>query len=416
MSHRKNLVPWALTAGVARTADEMAGPALLLTILSTTGQARSAGLCVGAMTLATGVAGPLVGARLDSSESPKRLTAASMGLMASAMIGVGWASTTSTLLVLLLAILAGLTAPVVSGGWTSQLANVVPRSALPRASAWDAATYNVAGIVGPGCVGLSGFVFAESRSMTIAGVTMLLAVPLTLAVPSAALPPDEAPLDAVAGVRPVASRTRLALRRDLTTGFISLWRSQALRRATVITTVGHTGIGVGFVGITLRADDLGLSVSGGPLLLGVFAAGALLGTFTTGYTRVAKKPDHVVVVGTIGIGIGLLVNSVVESMAFVVATLLLAGWAEGLLFTALLAVRHREAPERHRAQIFTTAASLKIGANALGMAGLVLVTDDGGRLLFVAGALQLVAVLLGVLVTTRAPSQPAPSGRSLEIR
>jgi len=44
------------------------------------------------------------------------------------------------------------------------------------------------------------------------------------------------------------------------------------------------------------------------------------------------------------------------------------GVREGPQLTALFAVRHREAPEHMRGQIFTTAASLKIGGLAIGAA------------------------------------------------
>ncbi len=46
----------------------------------------------------------------------------------------------------------------------------------------------------------------------------------------------------------------------------------------------------------------------------------------------------------------------------------LAGVGEGPQLTALFAVRHREAPGHMRGQIFTTAASLKIGGLAVGAA------------------------------------------------
>ena len=51
-----------------------------------------------------------------------------------------------------------------------------------------------------------------------------------------------------------------------------------------------------------------------------------------------------------------------------VAAVALGGAGEGPQLTALFAVRHRESPEHLRGQIFTTAASLKIGGLAAGAA------------------------------------------------
>ncbi|NEB10438.1 MFS transporter, partial [Streptomyces coelicoflavus] len=54
-------------------------------------------------------------------------------------------------------------------------------------------------------------------------------------------------------------------------------------------------------------------------------------------------------------------------VALLVAALVL-GVGEGPQLTSLFAVRHREAPEHLRGQIFTTGASLKVTAFALGVA------------------------------------------------
>ena len=50
------------------------------------------------------------------------------------------------------------------------------------------------------------------------------------------------------------------------------------------------------------------------------------------------------------------------------AAVALGGAGEGPQLTALFAVRYRESPEHMRGQIFTTAASLKIGGLAIGAA------------------------------------------------
>lgn len=399
---RRGVLSWGLTAGIARTADEMAAPALLITVLAITEEPRIAALCVAAMTLATGLAGPFVGACLDASRSPRRLTAMAMAWMALAMIAMGPAANDNIGVVAVLAMLAGLAAPVVSGGWTSQLPTVVPPAYLTRASAWDAATYNIAGIVGPGCVGLLGLVIAESWSISMAGAVMLLAVPLAATVPTHRnAVPEAAGSD-------VADRSARGLGRDVLTGLRLLWRNHALRRVTIATTLGHMGIGAAFVGITLRAVELGLPASTGGILLGCLAGGALAGTVTMGYTRLGGHPDIIVLLGTLGLGGGLLTTAMLPSATAMGATLALAGWAEGLLFTGMLSVRHREAPDRYRGQIFTTAASLKIGANALGMSAIVLLTNDGRTLLLTAGAVQLVAVATALVLTLN----PGPRGES----
>jgi len=405
---RRSLLAWSLTAGIARTADEMAAPALLITVLAVSDEPRIAALCVAAMTLATGLAGPFVGACLDASRSPRRLTGMAMAWMALAMIAMGPAANESNGVVALLAVLAGLAAPVVSGGWTSQLPTVVPRAYLARATAWDAATYNIAGIVGPGTVGLLGFVVAQSWSISTAGAVMLLAVPLALAVPThhRALPAE--------AERAIGTHDAPRFGREVLTGLRLLWCNQALRRVTVMTTVGHMGMGAAFVGITLRAVELGLPASRGGILLGCLAAGALVGTVTMGYTSLGNHPDIVVLLGTLALGCGLIATSMLPNATAIGVVLALAGSAEGLLFTGMLSVRHREAPDRYRGQVFTTAARLKIGANALGMSVIVLLTHDGRALLLSAGALQLLAVVSALALSRNAGQRGGSSSRAAD--
>ncbi|MFJ4340057.1 hypothetical protein [Streptomyces sp. NPDC088915] len=68
-----------------------------------------------------------------------------------------------------------------------------------------------------------------------------------------------------------------------------------------------------------------------------------------------------------------------------------AGIGEGPQLTALFAVRHREAPERLRSQVFTTGASLKTTGFALGaaVAGPVATWSLPGALLLAAGTAAL---------------------------
>ncbi|PZS34097.1 MAG: hypothetical protein DLM58_06420 [Pseudonocardiales bacterium] len=83
-----------------------------------------------------------------------------------------------------------------------------------------------------------------------------------------------------------------------------------------------------------------------------------------------------------------------HSAAGVIAAVALLGTADGPQLVAVFAVRHRDAPLRLRGQIFTTAASLKISAGAIGslMAG-VLGQHSTTLLLSVAAFTQLLAVV-----------------------
>ncbi len=81
----------------------------------------------------------------------------------------------------------------------------------------------------------------------------------------------------------------------------------------------------------------------------------------------AATPDTVIRVGALVQAAAPALAATGRPAVLVVAALVL-GIGEGPQLTALFAVRHREAPVHLRGQIFTTGASLKITAFALGVA------------------------------------------------
>jgi hypothetical protein len=96
--------------------------------------------------------------------------------------------------------------------------------------------------------------------------------------------------------------------------------------------------------------------------------------------------------------------------ALVVAGVLLAGAASGPQLTALFAIRHRDTPERLRAQVFTTGASLKLTGYAVGAAavGPLAAWSPPGAML-AAAALAGAAAALHFAIRV-APRQPRRDG------
>ena len=96
------------------------------------------------------------------------------------------------------------------------------------------------------------------------------------------------------------------------------------------------------------------------------------------------------------------------------AAVALGGAGEGPQLTALFAVRHRESPEHLRGQIFTTAASLKVGGLA---AGAALAGPLAGRsvtaCLLVAAGFELCAAAAYVLT---GPRRTTPAAGTTAVR
>ncbi|SFW90315.1 Predicted arabinose efflux permease, MFS family [Amycolatopsis australiensis] len=325
-------------ATLARTGDELSGPALLLLGLTAGPHAGSALLA--GLTAAAAAGGPVFGALLDRSPAPGRLLAVALGGYAGGIALVGAAFGHLPLpLVVAPAVATGLLNPAVSGGWTAQLPSVAG-PALPEASRLDAMTFTAAALAGPGLAGLLG----GPAGLAVAVALVAVALPVAWTLPKRPRP-----------------RTKARLR----DGFEVLVRNASLRRATTASTISCAGIGM----VTVCYPLLGAAHLRGPadgaLLLAVLAVASLLANAVLAKKPLPWPPDRTVGLSTLVLAASCLLAAGGHG---VVVAAVLAGAGEGPQLTALFAIRHREAPEHVRAQVFTTAASVKITGLAAGAA------------------------------------------------
>jgi hypothetical protein len=98
------------------------------------------------------------------------------------------------------------------------------------------------------------------------------------------------------------------------------------------------------------------------------------------------RPDAWVLASTLVIGASMAAAALAPGW-LTLAAVALGGAGEGPQLTALLAVRHRETPAAIRGEVYTTAASLKIGGLAAGaaLAGPLAAWSVSGCLLIAAG-------------------------------
>jgi MFS family permease len=348
---------WRYLAGAsaARAGDEMSGPALLLLAFGITGSAAAGSAVLAGLTIAAALGGPMFGVLVDRAERPPRVLAVAL---------VGYAAGLAVLLISIgrlalpvvaaIAVLAGLFAPAVAGGWSSQVPRLVREPDLPRASALDGLTFSAAGLVGPA---LAAGVAALAGARLATGVAAAL---VALAVPAAL---------SVAG-RPTVTRGAAAetpgVWRQLADGFGVILTRPRLRRATATSVVSYVGIGMLIVCCPVLGEQRLGGATRGALLLSALAvvcliANALLARWP------ARSPDRVVVASTLVLCLAMTAAAVAPGW-YVMPAVALGGLGDGPQLSALLAVRHREAPSAMRGQTFTTAASLKIGGLAVGTA------------------------------------------------
>jgi hypothetical protein len=368
---------------MSRLADSAASVALVLAILARTHDARLSGLVVGAFTIPTLVTGPVLGACLDRLRHRKPLFAANQVLLALALGAVGLLAGHAAAWVLIsCGAGAGLTAPVLSGGYSSLVPVVVPPRGLARANALDSASYNVGGLVGPSLVSLAagtigpGAALAGTAVLAAAGLLFVLAAPMPAAVPMSPGGPAPARDDTA----------RESLLTALADGVRLLRRSRPLLTVTAGTTVGQFFQGVLPLACALLAVTLGRGTAGGGWLLTALSVGGLAWSLVS--ERVlARWPARTVLIGAqAGMFAFLGLMAVVRDFWACLALAAAAGALDTASLTGTLAVRQRETPAPRYAQVSATAASLKTGAYALGSAAAGLATGSLSPRELMAGA------------------------------
>ncbi|GHE50298.1 hypothetical protein GCM10018785_19970 [Streptomyces longispororuber] len=389
---RYRMVAYLGGAAAARTGDEMSGPALLLAGLAATGSAATGSALLSGITLSAALGGPVFGAMLDRSARPGRLLAGAVAAYAAALLAVLLGLGRVPLpLVVATAVLGGLLGPALAGGWTSQLPRVVASEALPRANALDALTYNAAGLAGPALAGLVALLAGPAAGVVASLALILLALPAAWALPGRPAATPDGPASSVLA--------------DLASGFVAIGSTRPLARATLTSVVSYVGVGMLVACTPLLGEEAWGSSHAGTFLLTALAAASLTANALLARRPELLRPDATVLASTLVLAAALLLAATAAPVPLA-AAMVVAGAGAGPQLTALFAVRHREAPERLRGQVFTTGASLKITGYAVGagLGGPLATWSLPGALLVAAGCEVLAAA--GYLACT-APSRPA---------
>jgi MFS family permease len=382
-----------LAATLARLASEMFPVAAVLLVLDRTGRPGLAGAVVAATTLPAVVTGPVLGAWLDRTRRRRLALAGNQLLLAASLLGIlaaaghvpGW-------VLVLLATAAGVSGPLSTGGYTSMIPALVPERLLARANALEAASFNVAAIAGPAVAG------AVAATAGAAWAVLAEAVLAGLALPAIARLPRVA---AAAGDAPAPLAT--AIRQGLTL----LARTPVLRGVTVATAVGLGGYGLLTLAMPFWAERLGAGRAAAGYLFAALEAGAIAGALVAARPAAGWPPQRVVLAGLGLFGLAVTAWPLAGSFPAALGLVALAGLVEGPAFAATFATRQRWSPPELRGQIFTTAASVKLGAFAVGsaLAGPVLARAGVGGILVAAGAVQLLGVVLGAAAGARGSAQ-----------
>ncbi|MEU4394937.1 MFS transporter [Kribbella sp. NPDC023855] len=369
------LARYLLAATLARVGDEMVAFTLVLLVLERTDSAALAGLTGAAYALPAVVTGPLLGAWLDRTRYRRTALAANQAVLGAVMLSMlAVVGHTAHWVTPVLAALAGTTLPLVSGGFTSMLPILLPSERLPRANSLEAASFGMAAITGPAAAAtLAAAVSAEAAAVVIAVMAALsiLAIGRLPALPPAPASPEPFLGSVVAGLAHLA-------------------RTPRLRASTVTTTLLMGVTGMLLITLPLHMASIGASRSAAGYLWTALELGSVTTALLLGRLQVRWRPEYVVMVSVAVYGLAFTAWPFAGTFAVLLVLAAATGLVEGPMLPAMFAARQQYSPTALQGRVSTTAASLRVGAAALGQAAAGLLVPAVGThtaLLLVAAGL-----------------------------
>jgi len=373
----------------ARLANEAARVAVVLLVLARTGSPALAGTVVGALALPALLTGPVLGAWLDRTRRRRAVFVVNQVLLLAVLVALlAVTGRAPSYVVVLLGLVAGVTTPVLTGGFTGLIAPLVPQPFLRRAYGAEATSYNLAGVVGPAAAGALAALASPEVAVGATAAVSFLALLAVLRVPMPATPVDP---------------DRGSLSRSVLTGLRLLVTVPQLRAVTVATTVSFTGMGALPVVFPLLAVEVGQQAAAGGALFSAFALGALAGSTVLAARQPRTEPLRLTMLGIAGLALAFAAVALAPTFASALVLVALAGALEGPTLASTLAVRAEHSPAELQTQVVTTAASLKFGGFAAGSAltGLVVASHGVRAGLLALAAMQVLALVLGLLARGR---------------
>ena len=165
----------------------------------------------------------------------------------------------------------------------------------------------------------------------------------------------------------------------------------------------------------LAAEELGADRSVAGYMWAAFAAGSGIGALLLVRLQTRWRPERVMLCAIGAMGLVMLSWPLAATVPAALGLIALGGLVDGPGLSSQFAARQRWTPSALLGQIFTTAASMKVGAFALGaaFAGPAVVTLGAPGTIVLAACLQLAAVVVGLVLG--AAGEPAAEPHSLGV-
>ncbi len=372
-----------LGQGISSFGDAITNTALPILVLALTGSGLAMGVVGVLSTLPDLVLGLPAGAYADRWDRRKMMLGADLGrALLTAVIPVSVSLGGPTLaLIFLVTFPLNVLRVLWLAAFTAAVPGLVGRGQIARANAIFEAFFNVGWIVGPALAGFLAGAIGPGPTIAIDAITF--------AISSGALFLVRRPL------RPEARAQPTHLLADIREGIAYVAGQPTLRAVIAF----WTTISVTFAGLTsglifyitidrgLRSDVVGL-------VLSAFAVGSLGGSLLA--ARMAfRAVGPVMLVGSVGVGLSLLVVALFVPVPVLVGTAFLAGILDANVLVSYLTLRTQLSPDALLGRVGATARTLSVGLTPIGalVAGILLDAIGGAATLALMGAGSIAAGL-----------------------
>lgn len=333
------------------------------------------------------IAAPLAGVALDRARNPRILFVAAAlltvaGFAASALLG-----TLPLWLIVVVLIAAGCSAPIYFGGLSSFATDAIPDE--NRAYAYDALSYNIASVAGPGLVAIVGVGGADGGAV---GMWLMTLAALIGAFGALTMRVHPRPVTDAGWVGTIAAGAR------------QLAGDSRLRVVIVSGTAAALGSGaLPIVAIGLSLERSG-DVHQAALIVTAFAVGGLAGAVLSAIRPGSRfTPQLVMAGGWAAIGLFTLAAVPDLGMVWTIVVIGVSGLFTASSNAAMLLLRKQNSPPAVRSQVFTIGSGLRAASGALGaaIAG-VLAGLPAGILIAGVGLIWVVSALMVFAYPSRA--------------
>lgn len=370
-------ISYFVAATLARVGDEMVAFTLVLLVLERTDSPALAGITGAAYALPAIVTGPLLGAWLDRTQYRRTALALNQAVLGTVMVAmlavVGHSAHWVTPV---LAAVAGTTLPMVSGGFTSMLPSLVPSERLARANSVEAASFGAATITGPAAAA------TITAAVSVEAAAVVIAVTATLSILAIGRLP----------ALPATAESREPFLGSVVAGLVHLARTPRLRASTLTTTLLMGVTGILLITLPLHMASVGAPRSAAGYLWTALELGSVTTALLLGRVQTRWRPEYVVMFSVAAYGLAFTAWPLAGTFTVLLVLAVATGLLEGPMLPAMFAARQQYSPTALQGRVSTTAASLRVGAAALGQAAAgLLVPTVGTRTALLVVAAGLVA-------------------------